>query len=708
MKIFNHFQQINLTSDQCKALEKLYNFLESNEQVFILQGYAGTGKTTLLKGLIHYLEELDKSFDVMAPTGRAAKILRDKTGYGQTIHKTIYNFEELKTIQNKDNEHDHSFHYIFPIRHNDTANKVLIIDEASMISSKEAKNELFTFGTDILLNDLLTYSGIPNSTNKIIFVGDPAQLPPVGDNSSKALMAEYFDGLGIKTNSSSLKEVVRQQDNTVLENETKIRSLIGAEIRSELTLTYDESCFIKTKSEEIASQYAEKFPIPEIGQGVIIAFSNAQCLQYNRAVRSKIFPQSETVTQGDLLIINHNNYHTYDVELMNGEMAKVMHVAEGIVPRKNIPVYETINGKRIKKHITLNFRKATIRVEHYSDEIECLIIDSLLNAPGRDLTIPEMKALYVDFVMRFQDEQKARKEKDLPAYKVGSEEFKEQLKSDPYFNALRVKYGYAITCHKSQGGEWHTTFVDYYGRTSLKDDPLRWSYTATTRAIEKCYAANAPYVSTFSQFTIGEVQPLTNIPVNALALDHIPISPCHTEEQHRAKSLKYWEISEKLEKSPFQLVSVKTLNPFHERYTISFENEEDQFDIHHNNAGIFNEFQAVHGNQYSWHQELLKLLNQQYQITYNIDYNPSISVLEKLYGLMQSVCDEVDVTITNIVEKADKYHVIYFLKTDAKCALIQFYFSGKGQLTRAMPKSTSSGEDGKLNRLISKLQSYVI
>lgn len=708
MKIFDYFHHITLTNDQRIALEYLHAFLESDNSVFVLQGYAGSGKTTLLKGLIDFLKELKMSFDVMAPTGRAAKILRDKTGIGQTIHRIIYNFQELQTIQNKDNEDDHSFHYVFPIRQNDTDGKIMIIDEASMISSREAKNELFTFGTDILLNDLLTYSSVPHSANKIIFVGDPAQLPPVGDNSSKALMPEYFKGLGIKTQSVSLKEVVRQKENTILQNATKIRSLIGLETRSELTLDHDENCFVKTKSENVATQYAGNFPLPEIGQGVIIAFSNAQCLEYNRSVRKKIFPQLETVTSGDLLIINHNNYHTYGVELMNGEIAKVMEVDQNIISRKNIPVYETINGNRVKKHVNLNFRMVTIRIEHHSEEINCLIIDSLLNSPNRDLTISEMKALYIDFVMRFQEKQKDNKQKGMPYFKVGSEEFKEQLKSDPYFNALRVKYGYAITCHKAQGGEWQTTFVDYYGRTSLKDDPLRWSYTATTRAEEKCYAANAPNISVFSRFNIGEIQQLTNIPVNALALDHIPVSPYHTEGQHKAKSLKYWEINEKLENSPFQIVSVVSLGGFQERYTISFQEEQDQFDTHHNGAGIFQEFQAVHLNLYPWHKDVLELLNQPHHITYNINYLPSLSVLEKLYGLMQSVCTEEKVTISNIVEKTDNYHVIYFLKTNAKCALIQFYFNGKGQLSRAMPKSTAGSDDEKLELLISKLQAYVI
>lgn len=699
---------MNLTNDQRQALKKLQDFLDGDAKVFTLQGYAGSGKTTLLKGVIEYLNQTKKPFDVMAPTGRAAKILRDKTGYGQTIHKTIYNFEELITIENKDNGDDYSFHYVFPIRQNTTDGKIMIIDEASMVSSREAKSELFTFGTDNVLNDLLTYAKLPHSANKIIFVGDPAQLPPVGDNSSNALAPDYFERLGLKTYRASLQEIVRQNENAILKNATKIRSLIAFEKRRELSLEYDQACFVKISSADIASQYAERFPAPAIGQGVIIAFSNVQCFEYNRAVREKIFPQYDAVTSQDLLIVNHNNYNTYGVELMNGESVQVLHADEHIIVRKNIPIYETINGKRVKKHITLNFRKLTISAEHHPTAISCLIIDSLLHSPHSDLTLAEMKALYVDFVMRFQDEQEIRKQKGLTAYKTGSLEFKEQLKKDPFYNALRVKYGYAITCHKAQGGEWQTAFIDYFGRTSLKEDPLRWAYTATTRAVERCYAANAPSVSVFSRFTIGEIQQLTTIPHDALALNHINISPYHTENQHRAKSLKYWEVSHKIEKSPFQIFSVKTLGPYHERYSISFEGELGEFDTHHNEAGIFNEFHAVHTNQFPWQIEVLEILNHPYQLTYNIDYSPKLPVLERLYGLMQSICAEEDVAITNIVEKAKDYYVVYFLKTDAKCASLQFYFNGKDQLTRAMPKSTSNTLDAKLNLLISKLQAYVI
>lgn len=708
MSIFNHFHHINLTKDQSIALEMLQTFLESDEHIFILQGYAGSGKTTLIKGLISYLKELKKPFDVMAPTGRAAKILREKTGYGQTIHKSIYNFLTLIRIQNSDDKDDLSFHYKFPIRNNNTVGSIIIVDEASMISSKESKHELFTFGTNVLLDDLLTYSKVPDTTNKIIFVGDPAQLPPVGDNASYALDAEYFKQLGIKTQIAKLRDVVRQKDNTILRNATQIRSLIGIEIKNELVLDYDEHCFIKVNVEDIPTLYANQFPLPEIGQGVIIASSNSQCLEYNRAVRKKLFPQYETITSGDLLIINQNNYHTYGVELMNGEIVKVIDADSNVITRKNIPVYETINGKKIKKNITLDFRKVIIRIENHPNEIPCLIIDTLLNSPNRDLTITEMKALYIDFVMRFKDVQKSNKEKGLPHYDIDSEEFKKKLKTDLFFNALRVKYGYAITCHKAQGGEWQTTYVDYFGRTSLNDEPLRWCYTATTRAVEKCFAANAPYVTLFSRFNFANIQPLANIPEYALALDYVPVSPFHNEKQHKAKSLKYWELVEKFENTPFQIISVQTLGEYHERYTISCEDEQSLFDAYHNKAGFFNLFQPVCQNQYPWQQEVLEILNQPHITIYNINYTPSLPVLEKLYGLMLSACASTDVTITNIIEKTKDYYVIYFLKTDAKCALIQFYFDGKGKLTQAIPKSTDGVNDVKLHNLILKINDYVI
>ena len=180
MKIFNHFQHINLTINQRIALEELHAFIENDNQIFILQGYAGSGKTTLLKAFVEYLKSLQKQYQLMAPTGRAAKILRDKTGTGRTIHSAIYNLKNLEAVNSDSDEvADHSLKYIFPIDLNNSDESILIVDEASMISSKESKNELFDFGTNILLDDLLTYTFSSNKNNKIIFVGD---LCPAGSS----------------------------------------------------------------------------------------------------------------------------------------------------------------------------------------------------------------------------------------------------------------------------------------------------------------------------------------------------------------------------------------------------------------------------------------------------------------------------------------------------------------------------------------------
>lgn len=706
MKILTHFQNITLTPDQEKALENLSSFLKSNDHIFILRGYAGTGKTTLIKGILEYLENEKKQVKLMAPTGRAAKILRDKTGKGQTIHKSIYNFEDLR-IEKDEDLANNSLHYIFPINHEESDNQIFIVDEASMISSRESKNELFSFGSNVLLADLLTFSRIPNTQNKIIFVGDPAQLPPVEDNESKALKRSYFEKKGINAQEFELTTVMRQNNNAILQNAFKLRDLIGKNGRTQLSLEEDKDSFLKIPSEEIATKYTELFPIPNIGQGVIIAFSNNQCLQYNLSVREKIFPECKTVTVDDLLIINQNNYHTYGTELMNGEIVKTMQVSPTIITRKNIPVYVIQNGKRVKKHVSFDFREVKIRKEKDANEIDCLIIDNLLNSPYRDLSITEMKALYIDFVMRFRDRQANRENQGLRTNEIGSEEFRNQLRGDRFFNALRVKYGYAITCHKAQGGEWDKVFIDYYGRTSLKDDPLRWAYTATTRAVKICYASNEPYVSIFSRFQINEIQPLTNIPRDARSFKNVPISPFHNENQHRSKSFKFWGIEEKLQESPFQVKSVASLGGFQERYTISYQDEEAQFDSHHNNAGIFRPFQVVRSGPFDWIQDVLKLLNEPYQSIFNVDYKPSLPILKKLNGIIQLACSENDVSITNIVERANNYFVVYYFKTDAPCALIQFYFNNNEQITRAIPKSPL-GEDESLNQIIEKIKDYAI
>lgn len=712
MKIFDHFQHITLTNDQRDALEKLHAFLESDERVFILQGYAGSGKTTLLKGFVEYLQSLEKKYQLMAPTGRAAKVIREKTNKeATTIHRGIYNFERLETIK-AENElvEEQSYHYVFPINQISEDQNILIIDEASMVSSKESKHELFTFGTGFLLNDLLTYAKISTSKNKLIFVGDPAQLPPVGDNKSLALDPDYFiRDLNLSTKTAELSEVVRQNDNLILKNAEKIRDLIFSETRNELKFNYDLESFVQSNPNDFYEHFAETFPTPKVGDGVIIAYSNGQCFHNNIAIREKLFPNQEDLVVGDIILINNNNYHTYGTELFNGDLAQVVEVNPATISQ-SAPVMIDKNGKKERVVITLRFKWIKIRLPHFSEDISCLIHYDLLNSVNRDLSIDEMKAVYINFLIRFNEKQKEQKEKGLQSYKIGSEEFKNALKSDPFFNALKIKYGYSITCHKSQGGEWENVFIDYSGRVSLKTEPLKWCYTATTRARKSVICLNAPYFGVFKKLNFKPIGEIGNFPKNAFSFAGIKNSPFHSLDAHKCKSLKYWEIHEKLENTSFQIENVfSPVNGFLERYLIrTGENETIQLDGYHNGAGYFTQtFKATSNKDIPQATELEAIFNAPYQRQYLIEWNPEESFLKELHSCVLQACDETNATNTNVV-KTGNYDLTYYFITDSICSYIQFYFNGQNQFTSALPKKIGTEEDKKLKLIISKLQADVI
>ncbi|MBM3160146.1 MAG: AAA family ATPase [Bacteroidetes bacterium] len=708
MKILNHFRHINLTNDQRNALEMLHAFLESDERVFILQGYAGSGKTTLLTGFVEYLESLKKKYQLMAPTGRAAKIIRDKTKKeATTIHRGIYNFERLDAIE-AENERveEQSYHYVFPINQISDDKSILIIDEASMISSKESKHELFTFGTGFLLNDLLTYAKVSASNNKLIFVGDPAQLQPVGDNKSLALDPDYFSNvLNLRIKIVELTEVVRQNENLILKNAEKIRNLIFSENRKELKFDYDSESFVQSNPNVFYEHFVDTFPSPKVGDGIIIAYSNGQCFHNNIAIREKLFPNQKHLVVGDIILINNNNYHTYGTELFNGDLAQVVEVNPDTISQ-SAPVMVDKNGKKERIVISLMFKWVKIRLPHFSEDISCLIHYDLLNSVNRDLSIDEMKAVYINFLIRFNEKQKERKEKGLNSYKIGSEEFKNALKSDPFFNALKIKYGYSITCHKSQGGEWEKVFVDYSGRVSLKTEPLKWCYTATTRARESVICLNAPNFGVFSRLNFNPIGQIGNFPTNAFSFLGVKNSPFHNSNAHKCKSIKYWEIYEKLENTHFKIENVfSPINGFLERYFIRCEyNELIQLDGHHNGAGYFTQaFKVTSDNDHPAAIELAAIFNAPYERQYLIDWNPAEFFLKELHSYVLQACDESKSTLTNVV-KTGNYDLTYYFITDSVCSYIQFYFNGKNQFTSAMPKKIGSEEDEKLKLIISNLE----
>jgi hypothetical protein len=705
----NHFQHIKINQDQKQAIDKINGFLESDSNIFILQGYAGTGKTTLIKGVINFLEKSNKLYNIMAPTGRAAKVLRDKTGFGKTIHSSIYKLKDLKSINSDSKEFaDHSVQYYFPIDLENNNQRVLIVDEASMISSKESKNELFDFGTNILLDDLLTHTFQTNKNNKIIFVGDPAQLPPVGDNQSKALEKSYFKELGYSCEAAQLTQVMRQDDNLILENANTIRGLLNVTQRNAIELQYDMDSFIKLDTYDIVKKYTQLFPNPEIGGGVIISFSNTQCYHYNFAIREQLFPHNKEIVEGDIIMINNNNQYSYKTDLFNGDLVKVVHVSNHVVVQ-SAPVYVTKNNKNIQETIKLKFRKIEFRIPHFDEEISCYIIDDLLNSIDRDLTLDMTKMLYINFVMRFNQAQEKRKEIGLQKFKVGSDEFKDALKKDPYYNALRVKYGYAITCHKSQGGEWDKVFIDYSGRTGLSNDALRWCYTATTRGVNRVFAINPPHLTTLSKLKISSINIVGQIPNNALYLEQINISPFHNPTLHKAKSLKYWEVKEMLEATNFKIINVES-REYLEKYTISNNsNEEFILEASHKGSGHFvNQFEVTNKKGIEEEHELEALFNRNYTTNLRLDYKPSAEFLESLYFVMRECSQELDISITNIDEQVGKYFVQYFLFTDSISASIQFYFKKNGSFSTVMPKTFNCENDQKLQLLIEKLGQYAI
>lgn len=712
MRIFDHFQHINLTNDQRQSLEKLHVFLESDDRVFILQGYAGSGKTSLLKGFVEYLQSMEKKYQLMAPTGRAAKVIREKTNKdATTIHRGIYNFESLDTIEADNvNLEEQSYHYVFPINQISEGENVMIIDEASMVSNTESKHELFTFGTGFLLNDLLTYARIATSKNKLIFVGDPAQLPPVGDNKSRALDPNYFENnLHLSVHTAELTEVVRQNDNLILKNAKRIRNIIFSDNRTELKFVYDDESFIQSNPNDFFQHFLESFPTPKVGDGVIIAYSNGQCYHNNIAVREKLFPNQKDLVVGDIILINNNNYHTYGTELFNGDLAQVVDVNPTTISQ-SAPVMVDENGKKVRVIITLHFKWIKIRLPHFSEDISCLIYYDLLNSVNRDLSIDEMKAVYINFLIRFNEEQKKRREGGLHSFKIGSEEFKNLLRSDPFFNALKIKYGYSITCHKSQGGEWEKVFVDYSGRVSLKTEPLKWCYTATTRGRESVICLNAPNFGVFQKLNFKPIGEIGNFPKNAISFLGIKESPLHNLDSHKCKVLKYWEIFEKLENTNYHIENIiSPVGGFLERYFIrTEENDIIQLDGHHNSAGYFTQaFKATSNIGKLEATELENIFNAPYQRQYLIEWYPTDSFLLELHSCVQQACDECNASITNIV-KTGKYDVTYYFITDSVCSYIQFYFNGQNQFSSALPKKIGADEDVKLKLIISKLESYVI
>ncbi len=452
--ILDQFQHMQLTNDQQYVLKRLEEFLAGDGRVFILQGYAGTGKTTMLGGLVRHLVSEGVKVQLMAPTGRAAKVLRDRTQLEtSTVHRGIYSFDSREVVMDEETDEEVDYRFHFRVANRDVAGTVFIVDEASMLSDKGGNAEHLRFGSGRLLTDLIQYCKVnePLADTKLIFVGDPVQLPPVSDNESKALSASALkEEFGITAETVTLRQVVRtKMDSGVMQAAQRIRTSYSASVFNSFDVSPNGRDVHQVAFEDLVSKYLEAQ-----GTRMVLAWKNTTVQEINDRVRERLFGKEvgRTLQPSDQVVFTANNYRG---GVLNGEFAVVADTFEDEPSvERNIPVPIKGKGKEIVKLI---WRRIVFHVPD-ADGIRTLegyvLLNCLYNTDG-GLNPMEYRALYIDFKMRNS------------GLKSGTDEFRDALLGDPFYNAFRLSYGYAATCHKAQGGEWDSVFILWdYGITA--------------------------------------------------------------------------------------------------------------------------------------------------------------------------------------------------------------------------------------------------
>lgn len=460
---FQKYFQHQPTDDQQQLFTKLEAFLHDKERwsVFVMRGFAGTGKTTTISALVKTLPGFNFKSVLLAPTGRAAKVISSYSGAkALTIHKKIYR-------QKKSKDQAASFELI----ENKHTNTIFIVDEASMISNQKGEDGMLKFGNNGLLNDLITYVYESDTNCRIIFVGDTAQLPPVGLSESPAIDPEFLKrNYDFKVHHFELQQVVRQEQKSgILENATGIRELISNDeytFPNIITNGYKDIYRMTGDRLEDGLNYAyHKFGMDDT---LVVTRSNKNANLYNANIRSRILFREEELSVDDYLMVVRNNYFWLPDEseagfIANGDIAQV---------------------KRIKKVYDMygfRFADVSLQLTDYPNEPEivCKLLLNTLMSDSASLSFAENKRLY-DAAMEDH--------KDVKRY----HERQKLIKENPFINALQVKFAYAVTCHKAQGGQWKAVFVDqgYLTEEMLNKEFLRWMYTAFSRATEELYLVN--------------------------------------------------------------------------------------------------------------------------------------------------------------------------------------------------------------------------
>ena len=442
------------TAGQIQWIHQVAGFLLERDphQLFVLKGYAGTGKTSLLQTLIPSLTKYNRKAVLLAPTGRAAKVMSAYTKRkAYTIHKHIY-YPKLK-----------SGSLSFELQKNKASNTIYIVDEASMIGNQTDS----AFGGNALLDDLIRFAD-QGLNCKVLLIGDVAQLPPVGLSLSPALIPEelklrYFK----EVFHVELQEVVRQAESSgILKNATSLRRLLESNddrFKPTFNLYPDVNRIVEKQDLEDALNTA--YSSMSIEDSVVVLRSNKRANVYNQQIRNRILWYEDEITSGDHLMVVKNNYFCLPKESKAGFIAN----GDQIVVKRIITTEER-HGFR--------FAKAEVNLIDYPDEPE---FESYLL----------LDCIYVDRPsMSYEDGNRLYKsiERDYAHIKTKYKRF-QAIKTDPYFNALQVKFAYAITCHKAQGGQWKNVFIEqgYLPEDTVDKEYLRWLYTAFTRAVNTVY-----------------------------------------------------------------------------------------------------------------------------------------------------------------------------------------------------------------------------
>ena len=449
------------TFEQEKVVKILADFLfcRKMESLFLLKGYAGTGKTSLIGALVKTLDQLEQKCVLLAPTGRAAKVFSHYAGHpAYTIHKKIYRQKsfsnEMDNFSMNDNLHQHT---------------LFIVDEASMIANEGLSGSMF--GTGRLLDDLIqyVYSG---QGCRLMLIGDTAQLPPVGEEESPALSADVLKGYGLEVYEGLLTEVVRQlQDSGILWNATELRRYIAEEDFFTLPPIKVEG-FPDIKvipGNELIEAISDSYDHVGMDETIVVCRSNKRANIYNKGIRNTILYREEELETGDLLMVAKNNYFwtegCKEIDFIaNGDIAVVRRV------------------RREREMYGFRFADVLLRFPDYNDmELEVKLLLDTLHTETPALPKEMNDKLFYSVMEDYAD------------ISVKRERMK-KMKADPHYNALQVKYAYAVTCHKAQGGQWKRVFLDqgYMTEDMLSPDYFRWLYTAFTRATETLYLVNWP------------------------------------------------------------------------------------------------------------------------------------------------------------------------------------------------------------------------